>query len=654
MLSVILYGRNDNYGYNLHKRAALSLNCIAEILSDPADEILFVDYNTPDDYPTFPEAIQDTLTDRAREKLRILRVRSNVHSRYRNNTHLSALEPVSRNIAVRRSNPKNRWILSTNTDMIFVPKINASLSGIVGHLPLNGYYHLPRFELPETLWETFDRKDASRTIDSIRRWAPIAHLNEVVLLGHPSVKYDAPGDFQLILRDDLFKIFGFDEEMLLGWHVDSNIAKRLYLKYGKVGDLSDKIAGYHCDHTRQVTPMHRRNSTENDMNVFIENVTIPEKFMQSNSWGCPDEEIEEIRLTQSSNWRYLNILKTVIKEELREETVVSYSSETYDRVSYSAPHILPFLSDIFVNFPPKTCIGWIGLHKEMLDIFLQYWQEMNKQGSVIVLDEFKSAIFINKKVEAFTGDIHALNENANALVFDFYMENTKDAASLARSIDNQEVILKKFRYFVYYERLRLAKNLPPRRFVCVNVINNRFETEVNNFIDVSRTPFCSRIRQGYVFLPEFEIKDFTNRMCISKAGTYYNSRIMSLIFRRGNVMHTPLNWLEPGVYKVDLTFGTRIPWFLKSCIFIIPELILRGYSIVVVVMKGETILDYKEISGRELLLQIASLEFEVHADGWFEDVNQDYKIIIWTGGLYKFWINKVEFKNLSGSFDEIQ
>ena len=68
MISVVLYGRNDNYGYNLHKRAALSLNCMAEVLTDPSDEILFVDYNTPDDFPTFPEAIQDTLTgERARD-----------------------------------------------------------------------------------------------------------------------------------------------------------------------------------------------------------------------------------------------------------------------------------------------------------------------------------------------------------------------------------------------------------------------------------------------------------------------------------------------------------------------------------------------------------------------------------------------------------
>ena len=62
MLSIIVYGRNDNHGYNLHKRAAVSINCLAEMLRDPADELIFVDYNSPDDLPTFPEAIRDTLT----------------------------------------------------------------------------------------------------------------------------------------------------------------------------------------------------------------------------------------------------------------------------------------------------------------------------------------------------------------------------------------------------------------------------------------------------------------------------------------------------------------------------------------------------------------------------------------------------------------
>src|SRR5262249_16799762 len=120
MISIVLYGRNDNYGYNLHKRAALSLNCMAEILGRNDDEILFVDYNTPNDFPTFPEAIHDTLTKNARQKLRVFRVRPHIHQRFSAKSRLLALEPVARNVAIRRANPANQWILSTNTDMIFV------------------------------------------------------------------------------------------------------------------------------------------------------------------------------------------------------------------------------------------------------------------------------------------------------------------------------------------------------------------------------------------------------------------------------------------------------------------------------------------------------------------------------------------------------
>ena len=121
MISVVLYGRNDSHGYNLHKRAAISLNCIAEVLSDPGDEILFVDCNTPNDLPTFIEAIYDTLSPRAKQFLRVFRLRPELYARLVGQTHLFATEPHTRNIALRRSNPRNRWVLSTNTDMIFVP-----------------------------------------------------------------------------------------------------------------------------------------------------------------------------------------------------------------------------------------------------------------------------------------------------------------------------------------------------------------------------------------------------------------------------------------------------------------------------------------------------------------------------------------------------
>src|SRR5476651_2834561 len=143
MFSVIIYGRNDSHGYNLHKRAAISFNAIAEVMSAPDDEILFVDYNTSDDHPTFPEAIHDTLTEKAKKVMRILRVRPEQHVHLKARTHLVALESQSRNVALRRSNPRNRWILYTNTDMLVVPRDpRRSVSEILAELP-DGVYQSP-------------------------------------------------------------------------------------------------------------------------------------------------------------------------------------------------------------------------------------------------------------------------------------------------------------------------------------------------------------------------------------------------------------------------------------------------------------------------------------------------------------------------------
>src|SRR5215204_5148808 len=178
MISIVLYGRNDNYGYNLPKRGALGLNTMAEVLTDPDDEILFVDYNTPDDFPTFPEAIADTLTEQAKQRLRILRVRPEHHAAFATKTHLPVLEPIARNVAIRRSNPANRWVLSTNTEMIFVPRKGNSLTEAVKDLRC-GFYAIPRFEIPESLWESFDRYDPQGVLQQVKRWGWDGFLNDV-------------------------------------------------------------------------------------------------------------------------------------------------------------------------------------------------------------------------------------------------------------------------------------------------------------------------------------------------------------------------------------------------------------------------------------------------------------------------------------------
>ena len=224
-------------------------------------------------------------------------MRPQVHRRFQQRTHLAALEPVARNVAVRASNPANRWILSTNTDIVLVPRTVPRLAEAVGDLPA-GFYHTARFEIPEGLWESFDRADPIGTIAAVRALGVSARLNEVVY-GSDPILYDGPGDFQLVLRTDLFAIDGFDERMILGWHVNSNLAKRLTLKRGPVASMIDHVFCYHCDHTRQATSTHRRDRLENDPVFFIEQVTRADLPEQREHWGCAGEAIEEVRLPEA-------------------------------------------------------------------------------------------------------------------------------------------------------------------------------------------------------------------------------------------------------------------------------------------------------------------------------------------------------------------
>ncbi len=90
------------------------------------------------------------------------------------------------------------------------------------------------------------------------------------------MKYDALGDFQAALREDMFAIHGFDESMLLGWHCDSNLAARLALYRGRVDTLIDKVFGYHCDHTRVAAANNKGRQTRmNDQDQYIWNVSSP-------------------------------------------------------------------------------------------------------------------------------------------------------------------------------------------------------------------------------------------------------------------------------------------------------------------------------------------------------------------------------------------
>lgn len=478
MLSVVVYGRNDSHGYNLHKRVAVSLNALAEVMDDVDDEILFVDYNSADQLPTLPEALADTLTAKARRHLRVLRVRPAQHRRFLAATHLPVVEPVARNVALRRANPANPWMLLANTDMILVPPPGDSLTAIVGGLD-PGLYHLPRFDLPESVWEGFDRRDPAGFIDTVRAWAPRLRLDETVL-GLEATVYDNPGDFQLFPRAALAAIDGLDEAMVNGWVVDSNVALRLSMVLGPSGSLAGRLAGYHCSHVRQSGVFHDHTHVENDFQRFYANVTRPDLPHQAGLWGLPDCEIEDIRLGRAE--RGPPVWAAALPPETGQAVVSSYRPESFDQPGYAVDHVLPFLADLVAHTARATRFGWCGARPAMQAAFAEFCRLDGRPTPLTVDDPGWAA------AEVFIFEFGAASDDDHGSAMAW---RHGDLMALAPVVDA-------FLALMAAEEQAVRAGSAPRWVIAVNANHNRFEPLVAAHLAAARVPFITRLRHGYV------------------------------------------------------------------------------------------------------------------------------------------------------------
>lgn len=503
MISIIVYGRNDDRGYGMAKRVALGLNTMAHGLSGEASEILFVDYNTPDHLPTLPEAIADTLTEAARKRLRVFRVRPAVHARFADMTPLPVLEPVARNVALRRSSSRNRWILSTNTDAIIAPLADASLEATVGSLD-KASYGVPRFELPERAWEGFNRLDPAATLAGARAWGRTGRLDETVL-GQGAVLFDGPGDFQLVPRADLFAIDGFDEEMLLGWHVDHNLAVRLAMRLGPARSLADKVALYHCGHVRQTTQTHSHARIENDTSRFVSRVATAECPGQRDAWGCPDDPIEEIRLDRSRPAELLAIAGAIMPPLEREALEARYASVAFGSYWYDAGHVVTHVLDLVSTFAAGTVIGYAGVRRDTFALLRAGLSRLGFRYRVLVPDTVAGRLDVTAAADVQVADAAAFAEAVDLPLFEFGLirDETGEARRTgvtAEPTDAETAALEAvrdiFQHTAAAERARMALGLRPRLFIAVNAVHNPYETSVAEQLAAAAAPFSTRLRYG--------------------------------------------------------------------------------------------------------------------------------------------------------------
>jgi len=308
MITFLVVGRNDGYGVNLHKRTAISLNYMAGLCADNDDEIIYVDCNTPADELTLTESIADTLTPQARARIKTYRITGEQMDAAIGKTPLVFSDELSRNVGIRRSNPGNQWLLSTNCDILIHPLGTKSLQEMVSRLQPR-FYLCPRVDIPIAQWQSLDRNDVGQigefcdaVIKQGFRFPPEK--------AQPWLRFGSVGDFQLAPREQWFQIRGCEEGMKLWGHSDANNARRLSLLNGggRTPDLASELAVMHLTHNPTVAVSHEKTKVHNDWQKWIEQVHSPSS-QNSDAWGLPGLDLPAIRLQERAGLNVQAILQ---------------------------------------------------------------------------------------------------------------------------------------------------------------------------------------------------------------------------------------------------------------------------------------------------------------------------------------------------------
>ena len=314
---------------------------MAQMLSE-GDEIVFVDWNTPIGYPVMPVSIKDDLLPKTKSLLRIIRVPQLVHNLVSEGSNRALIEPLARNVGIRRASANSKWILSSNTDILFASPSGKNFREIFQNLE-ESLWLTYRFEIPEFVWDDLDRRNPESTSDRLLQWYRDGSvLNRIRVDSASGADFPIPdgvGDFQLATKSLWDKSTGFPEEMKKGWHVDT----RLSLQMGRISPNKPQLISesdlviFHQNHLRNSTAYHGSSETNS-----LSEVAKP--YINSGSWGLFENTLEEINLKA----QYQDSFQTLSPAQIgnpRQTLKISDLGDMSNRLDYDLARTIIFLAD---------------------------------------------------------------------------------------------------------------------------------------------------------------------------------------------------------------------------------------------------------------------------------------------------------------------
>jgi hypothetical protein len=268
--SVILSSRNDNYGGNLHKRTTMALTSLIE----HHDEVVFVDWKTVNGEGVISN-IKKNLPHS--KKLKWIQVPKNLlKSNYPSIADYSMIESIGRNVGIRRT--ENEIIISTNIDIISTPLDFSKLD-------IGSFYTVPRRDVEESFHLSFNDYESlySHLIsnkDSFTAKERISSSDDEWSL------INCCGDYQIGHKDTWFKMKGFEESVLFGCGIDTNVMKKASF-YSEIKVLDHYI--FHLNHGKNA----ERDEDESvppmsDQKSIIKNFT---ESTNPDNWGMFHEDL---------------------------------------------------------------------------------------------------------------------------------------------------------------------------------------------------------------------------------------------------------------------------------------------------------------------------------------------------------------------------
>ncbi len=239
-IGAVMVGRNDDYGENLVERFSY---CITSMLKT-MDEIVFVDWNTPNDQVTLIEELGDIIPKSP--KLRWVRITPEQASEwtYNDPDAQAVCEVMARNIGLRRLSTE--YLVSTNIDVIcpprhvLEPKLPMPTTFITTAKRNISLYDLRDIGLPTNILDVMTKLQA---LEDDYGQQPAIQIREDDFFSVVS----SPGDFQIAHRDLWYRIRGFEERLYKKGYTDTNIQKKASM-FGFEIAVNREIPIWHIGH----------------------------------------------------------------------------------------------------------------------------------------------------------------------------------------------------------------------------------------------------------------------------------------------------------------------------------------------------------------------------------------------------------------------